>query len=91
MSSIAGGDSMALSEERKRKNYEYFKDNWRQVKLSMPNSEAAALEDYCKRHNLSKAGFIRNLIKSAISADDPGKPTGGILSASVEGSGYLSK
>jgi hypothetical protein len=39
----------------------------------MPNQEAANLEDYCKRHNLSKAGFIRQLIKDAISSGDPGQ------------------
>ena len=39
------------------------KKNYKQVKLSMPNAEAEALERYCEIKNLTKAGFIRQAIK----------------------------
>lgn len=61
---------MALSDSRRRANDKYIAEHYARVALSMPKEEAAALEDYCKRHGLTKAGFIRQLIKDAISADD---------------------
>ena len=70
---------MALSDSRRKANDRYIKEHYARVALSMPKDEAAALNDYCERHKLSKAGFIRDLIKAAISEDDPGKdnpPTG---------------
>lgn len=57
---------MALSQKKKDYDAKYFKENYKQVKLSMPNAEAEALEEYCATNNLSKAGFIRQLIKEAI-------------------------
>ena len=44
----------------------YFDNNYKQVKLSMPISEAEKLETYCKNNNYSKAGFIREAIKEKI-------------------------
>lgn len=67
---------MALSDSRRKANDKYIKEHYARVALSMPKDEAAALDDYCKRHNLSKAGFIRDLIKAAILADDPGEGQG---------------
>ena len=40
-----------------------IKNNYKQVKLSMPNAEAEALERYCEIKKLTKAGFIRQAIK----------------------------
>ena len=40
-----------------------IKNNYKQVKLSMPNAEVEALERYCEIKNLTKAGFIRQAIK----------------------------
>ena len=56
-------------EDRKEYNKQYFKDNWQQVKLSMPNDEAAALRQYCQDHGIPVAGFIRQLVKAAISEE----------------------
>ena len=39
----------------------------------MPNKEADALRQYCKDHGLPVAGFIRQLIRDAISSDEPGQ------------------
>lgn len=71
---------MALSDSRRKANDKYIKANYSRVALSMPKAEAEALEEYCKRHNISKAGFIRDLIKAAISAEREGvTPTTGVL------------
>lgn len=57
------GKMLALSDARKKANEKYIQNNYKQVKLSMPNAEAKALEDYCKAKELTKAGFIRQAIK----------------------------
>ena len=54
---------LALSEAQRKANDKYIKENYKQVKLSMPNEEAKILDDYCKRKECSKAGFIRHAIK----------------------------
>ncbi len=54
---------VALTEAQKKANDKYIKNNYKQVKLSMPNAEAEALETYCKEKNCTKAGFIRQAIK----------------------------
>ncbi len=61
---------MALSEAQRRANEKYLKEHYRQVKLSMPNEEADALEAHCTAHNFSKAGFIRQAIKEKIERDN---------------------
>ena len=55
--------TMPLTEARKKANEKYIQNNYKQVKLSMPNAEAEALEEYCKAIECSKAGFIRQAIK----------------------------
>lgn len=54
------------SDAQKKANAKYFKENYSQVKLSMPNNEATALRQYCADHGLTVAGFIRQLIRDAI-------------------------
>lgn len=54
----------------KKADKKYFEKAYTQVKLAMPKEEAAALDKYCKKHNLTKAGFIRDLIKKQISLDN---------------------
>lgn len=54
---------MAVTEAQKRAHEKYMKENYKQVKLSMPNEEAEALEEYCKEKGHTKAGFIRQAIK----------------------------
>lgn len=55
---------MALSEAQRKANDKYIANNYKQVKLSMPNAEAEELEAFCAARKLSKAGFIRNAIKT---------------------------
>ena len=54
---------LALTEARKKANEKYIQNNYKQVKLSMPNAEAEVLEIYCKKRECTKAGFIRQAIK----------------------------
>ena len=54
---------MALSPAQRKANDKYIAENYKQVKLSMPKAEAEVLDNYCKKHNLTKAGFIREAIK----------------------------
>lgn len=60
---------MAITEAQRKAHDKYFAENWTQVKLSMPNEEAAALRQYCADHGLTVAGFIRDLIQKAIATD----------------------
>lgn len=60
---------MAVSEAQKKASKKYFDNNYKQVKLSMPIKEAEILEEYCKKHNYSKAGFIREAIQEKISRE----------------------
>ncbi len=61
---------MSVSDAQKRANKKYFDANYKQVKLSMSNSEAEALETHCKKNNYSKAGFIREAIKEKMERDN---------------------
>ena len=59
---------MALSEKKRISNDKWIKENYKQVKLSMPKSEAEELDAYCSAHNLSKAGLSVPLSKRKWSA-----------------------
>ena len=60
---------MPVSEAKKKANKKWNDANYKQVKLSMPIAEAEALDKYCKENGLTKAGFIRELIKERIKKD----------------------
>ena len=60
---------MPVSEAQKKASKKYFDNNYKQVKLSMPIKEAEILEEYCKKHNYSKAGFIREAIQEKIARE----------------------
>lgn len=60
---------MALSESRRKANDKYISEHYTRIALSMPNDEAAALRQYCQTRGIPVAGFIRQLVKDAISAD----------------------
>ena len=60
---------MALSESQRKANDKYIKEHYRQVKLSMPNEEADALEKHCVDYRYTKAGFIRQAIREKMERD----------------------
>lgn len=64
---------MALSEKKRISNDKWISENYKQVKLSMPNEEAAALEKHCADLGYTKAGFIRQAIKEKIERDHANK------------------
>ncbi len=64
---------MALSASQRKANDKYIKENYKQVKLSMPKEEAEILEAYCAEHQLTKAGFIRTAIKEKMERDQQDK------------------
>lgn len=78
---------MAITEAQRKAHDKYFRQAYSQVKLAMPNEEAAALRRYCADHGLTVAGFIRGLIRDAIAAGavgagaDPAAGTRGGLAA----------
>lgn len=61
---------MAISDAQRRAHDKYFKENYRQVKLSMPNEEAEALEKHCSERGYTKAGFIRQAIQEKMARDN---------------------
>ena len=67
---IEKGDNMPLSESRRRANNKYISEHYSRIALSMPNEEAEALRAYCSQHGLTVAGFIRGLIRNAITGDE---------------------
>lgn len=63
----------ALSAAQRKANDKYIKDHYTQVKLSMPNAEAEAINAYCKARGLTKAGFIRDAIREKMERDNSGE------------------
>lgn len=61
---------MALSDAQRKANDKYIKEHYRQVKLSMPNEEADALEKHCITYGYTKAGFIRKAIQEKMDRDN---------------------
>ena len=59
-----------VSEAKKKANNKWIKANYTQVKLSMPNEEAEALDNYCKEKGHTKAGFIRQAIKDKMERNE---------------------
>ncbi len=66
---------MPISDAQRRAHDKYFKENYRQVKLSMPNEEAEILEKHCTEHGYTKAGFIRQAIQEKIGRDSTAPAT----------------
>jgi hypothetical protein len=60
---------MALSDAQRKANEKYIREHYRQVKLSMPIEEAAALEEHCTAYGYTKAGFIRRAIQEKMQRD----------------------
>ena len=60
---------MPISDAQRRAHEKYFKENYRQVKLSMPNEEADELEKHCADYGYTKAGFIRQSIREKMARD----------------------
>lgn len=61
---------ITLSKAQRKANDKYIKENYSQVKLSMPKEEAEKLASYCKEKGYTKAGFIRQAIKDKMDRNE---------------------
>lgn len=61
---------MAITDAQRRAHDKYFSKAYKQVKLSVPNDEAEALEAFCEEHGYTKAGFIRRAIAEAMEREN---------------------
>ena len=59
---------LALTDARKKANEKYIQNNYKQVKLSMPNAEAETLDQYCKVSAKYSCGFSNSQISPIIVA-----------------------
>ncbi len=80
---------MTLSASQRRANDKYIRENYRQVKLSMPKAEAEELDAYCTARNLSKAGFIRAAIKEKMEREGADGSTNSMSGAVVQREGAV--
>lgn len=49
---------MAMTEAQKRAKDKYNKNNYKQLALKLQPVEYAAIDEFCKLHDISKARFI---------------------------------
>lgn len=82
---------MALSESRRRANDKYISEHYTRVALSMPKEEADVLRAYCAANDLTVAGFIRGLIRDAITAGAALEATPGVYCDGAGGGGNVSE
>ena len=60
---------MPMSKKKMETNNRWIKENYAQVKISVPKAEAEALDQHIKEYNYTKAGFIRQAIKEKMQRD----------------------
>lgn len=60
---------MPLSEAKKKANEKYIKNNTKQVSIRLINEEYELFENYCKSHNISKSGLLRERIADIIKGE----------------------
>lgn len=60
---------MPMSKKKMETNNRWIKENYAQVKISVPKAEAEALDQHIKKYNYTKAGFIRQAIKDKMEDD----------------------
>lgn len=58
-----------VTDAQKRATSKYNSMHYSHITLRIPKAEAEILENVCKLHNYSKAGFIRQAIKEKIDRD----------------------
>ena len=58
-----------MSKKKMETNNRWIKDNYAQVKISVPKAEAEALDQHVKKYHYTKAGFIRQAIKEKMQVD----------------------
>ena len=61
---------MTVSDAKKKANKKWQDANCKRIQLVVPNTEAALIEEYCKKNNLSKNGFFRMAAKEMIEREE---------------------
>lgn len=64
-----GGDSMAVSEAKKRANKKWEQANYKRLNIALPLAEFEKIENYCVEKNISKNGFLRQAALEKIERD----------------------
>ena len=60
---------MPLSESQKKANKKYNKNKTKIVSIRLINKEYELYEQYCKEHNISKSGLLRERISDIIKTE----------------------
>lgn len=60
---------MALSESQKKANEKYNKNSTKQISIRLVNKEYELFEQYCKKHNKTKSGVLRERISDIIKTE----------------------
>lgn len=59
-----------LSESQKKANKKYNKNSTKQISIRLINKEYELFEQYCKDHNKTKSGLLRERIADIIHSED---------------------
>jgi len=58
-----------VSEAKKRANKKWDAANYKRINLALSNDDMEKVEDYCKRHNISKNAFLKQAALEKIERD----------------------
>lgn len=61
---------MPVSESQKKANEKYNKNSTKQVTIRLINKEYELYEQYCKEHNKTKSGLLRERIADIIHSEE---------------------
>lgn len=61
---------MTVSPAQRKSADKYIKHNYTRIGLAMPNEEAEAMREHCRKHGVTINGFIRDAIVEKIERDD---------------------
>lgn len=61
---------MAISESQRKANKKYNKNSTKQISIRLINKEYELYERYCKEHNKTKSGLLRERIADIIHSEN---------------------
>lgn len=53
-----------VSDAKKKANNKWVEANYKRFNIAIPKDEAAKIDNYCKKNNISKNGFFREAAKA---------------------------
>ena len=60
---------MTVSPAQRKSADKYIAKNYTRIGLAMPNDEAEAMREHCRKHGVTINGFIRDAIAEKIERD----------------------